>query len=55
MAITIHLRGDVPILEPNGKIVGPAVSALRKKLALWSRRCQCPIPSYQFRACLQDG
>ena len=35
MSITIHLRGDVPILAPNGKIVGPAVSELRKKLTLW--------------------
>ncbi len=35
MATKIHLRGGVPILEPNGKIVGPAVSELRDKLALW--------------------
>lgn len=34
MATTTRLRGGIPILEPHGKIVGPAVSELREKLAL---------------------
>ena len=34
MATTMRLKGGVPILEPHGKIVGPAVSELREKLAL---------------------
>ena len=34
MATTMRLRGGIPILEPHGKIVGPAVSELREKLAL---------------------
>ena len=34
MAITMRLKGGIPILEPHGKIVGPAVSELREKLAL---------------------
>ena len=34
MKTTIRLKGGVPILEPHGKIVGPAVSELREKLAL---------------------
>lgn len=33
MATTIRLRGGVVILEPNGKIIGTAVSELRDKLA----------------------
>ena len=31
MSITIHLRGDVPILAPNGKIVGPAGIGIARK------------------------
>lgn len=42
MAITIHLKGGVPILEPNGKIVGPVVSELREKLALWLDDANAP-------------
>lgn len=34
MKTIIRLKGGVPILEPHGKIVGPAVSELREKLAL---------------------
>ena len=34
MAITMRLKGGIPILEPHGKIVGTAVSELREKLAL---------------------
>lgn len=34
MATTTRLKGGIPILEPHGKIVGPAVSELREKLAL---------------------
>ncbi len=33
MATTIRLKGGVVILEPNGKIIGTAVSELREKLA----------------------
>ncbi|MYG06994.1 STAS domain-containing protein [Candidatus Poribacteria bacterium] len=33
MATTIRLRGGVVILEPNGKLIGTAVSELREKLA----------------------
>ncbi len=33
MTTTIRLRGGVVILEPNGKIIGTAVSELREKLA----------------------
>ena len=33
MATTIRLRGGVVILEPNGKLIGTAVSELRDKLA----------------------
>ena len=34
MKTITRLRGGIPILEPHGKIVGPAVSELREKLAL---------------------
>ena len=34
MATTTRLKDGIPILEPHGKIVGPAVSELREKLAL---------------------
>ena len=34
MKTTIRLKDGVPILEPHGKIVGPAVSEFREKLAL---------------------
>ena len=33
MATTIRLKDGVVILEPNGKIIGTAVSELREKLA----------------------
>ena len=33
MTTTIRLRGGVVILEPNGKLIGTAVSELREKLA----------------------
>lgn len=33
MATTIRLRSGVVILEPNGKLIGTAVSELREKLA----------------------
>ena len=34
MKTTTRLKGGIPILEPHGKIVGPAVSELRERLAL---------------------
>ena len=34
MKMMIRLKSGVPILEPHGKIVGPAVSELRERLAL---------------------
>ena len=34
MKIIMRLKDGIPILEPNGKIVGPAVSQLRERLAL---------------------
>ena len=34
MKMTTRLKDGIPILEPHGKIVGPAVSELREKLAL---------------------
>ena len=34
MKMTIRLESGIPILEPHGKIVGPAISELREKLAL---------------------
>ena len=34
MKMTIRLESGVPILEPHGKIVGPAISELRERLAL---------------------
>ncbi len=48
MAITIHLKGGVPILEPNGKIVGPVVSELREKLALWLDDANAPYLLINF-------
>ncbi len=48
MEITIYLRGGVPILEPNGKIVGPAVSKLRKKLTLWLDDANTPYLFIDF-------
>ena len=34
MKTMMRLKDGIPILEPHGKIVGPAVSELREKLAL---------------------
>ncbi|MDD9973529.1 MAG: STAS domain-containing protein [Candidatus Poribacteria bacterium] len=34
MKMMTRLKDGIPILEPHGKIVGPAVSELREKLAL---------------------
>ena len=34
MKMMMRLKDDIPILEPHGKIVGPAVSELRERLAL---------------------
>ena len=34
MKMMTRLKGGIPILEPHGKIVGPAVSELRERLAL---------------------
>ena len=34
MKMMMRLKSGVPILEPHGKIVGPAVSELRERLAL---------------------
>ena len=34
MKMITHLNGGIPVLEPHGKIVGPAVSQLRERLAL---------------------
>ena len=34
MKMTTRLESGVPILEPHGKIVGPAISELRERLAL---------------------
>ena len=34
MKMMMRLNGGIPILEPHGKIVGPAVSELRERLAL---------------------
>ncbi len=34
MKMIMRLKGGIPILEPHGKIVGPAVSELRERLAL---------------------
>ena len=34
MKMMMRLKGGIPILEPHGKIVGPAVSELRERLAL---------------------
>ena len=34
MKTMIRLKDGIPILEPHGKIVGPAVSELRERLAL---------------------
>ena len=34
MKMTTHLTGGIPVLEPHGKIVGPAVSQFRERLAL---------------------
>ena len=48
MEITIYLKGGVPILEPNGKIVGSAVSELRKKLTLWLDDANTPYLFIDF-------
>ena len=34
MKTMMRLKDGIPILEPHGKIVGPAVSELRERLAL---------------------
>ena len=34
MKMTTHLNNSIPVLQPHGKIVGPAVSQLRDRLAL---------------------
>lgn len=34
MKMTTYLNNGIPVLEPHGKIVGPAVSQLRERLAL---------------------
>ncbi|MDE0323535.1 MAG: STAS domain-containing protein [Candidatus Poribacteria bacterium] len=34
MKMMTRLKDGIPILEPHGKIVGPAISELREKLAL---------------------
>ena len=34
MKTMTRLKGGIPIVEPHGKIVGPAVSELRERLAL---------------------
>ena len=34
MKMTTHLNNGIPVLEPHGKIVGPAVSQFRERLAL---------------------
>ena len=50
MKITTTLTGSVPILEPNGKIVGPAVSELRERLALWIDEANTPCLCIDFTA-----
>ena len=34
MKMTTHLNNSIPVLQPHGKIIGPAVSQLRERLAL---------------------
>ena len=34
MKTMTRLKSGIPIVEPHGKIVGPAVSELRERLAL---------------------
>ena len=34
MKMKMHLKDGIPVLEPHGKIVGPAVSQFRERLAL---------------------
>ena len=34
MKMTTHLTSGIPVLEPHGKIVGPAISQFRERLAL---------------------
>lgn len=48
MDITMTFTGGVPILAPHGKIVGPAVSELRQRLALWIDDPQTPCLCIDF-------
>ena len=34
MKMKTHLNGGIPVLQPHGQIIGPAVSQLRERLAL---------------------
>ena len=48
MEITTYLKRGVPVLAPEGKIVGGEVSALREKLLLWIDDAETPYLFIDF-------